>query len=147
MSDKGSGGFECVNCGQWVPINDFIGTKNRNHCQLCLWSKHVDGDVAGDRSAGCHGKMKPVGLTFKQAGEDKYGKPRQGELMIIHECTKCGKVSINRIAGDDKPDEILKLLDSEELSDDKRSKLADSGIEILNSKDADRVRVALFGKN
>ena len=38
---------------RWVVINDYMGTKNRNHCNLCLWSKHVD-EAKGDRRADCH---------------------------------------------------------------------------------------------
>jgi len=43
--------------------------------------------------------MKPIGLTTK----------RDGEIMIVHQCETCGKISNNRIAGDDNTDEILRL--------------------------------------
>jgi hypothetical protein len=138
--------FKCDHCGKWVSINDFIGTKNRNHCPFCLWSKHVDEAEAGDRAANCHGGMEPVGLTLKQSGKDKYGQDRPGELMLIHICTKCGKVSINRIAADDNTDRILKLLDSEDLSKDQRKKIESSSIIILDKTKIQEVKTQLFGK-
>src|SRR3990167_4544967 len=80
-------GFKCNYCSGWAATSKYIGTHHRNHCPSCLWSKHVDSEKAGDRKASCGAGMKPVGLTLKQAGIDKYGKPRQGELMVIHHCT------------------------------------------------------------
>jgi hypothetical protein len=44
--------------------------------------------------------MEPIGLRFK----------RDGELMIVHQCLSCGKISNNRIAGDDIPEVILMLI-------------------------------------
>lgn len=101
--------FKCLNCGKNVQENILIGTKNRNHCPYCLWSLHLDEKIPGDRESVCEGKMEPIGLTFKKEGVDKYGKEKEGEIMIIHKCIKCGKISINRIAGDDNADEILKI--------------------------------------
>jgi len=139
-------GFKCEHCGRPVPVNDFIGTKNRNHCPFCLWSKHVDSQIPGDRQANCHGGMQPVGLTYKQAGVDKYGKPRQGELMLIHVCSKCGKVSINRIAADDDTSLILGLLDAQALTDKIRQKVMASDIKILDKTNSYQIKTLLFGK-
>lgn len=44
--------------------------------------------------------MKPIGLRFKY----------DGEIMIVHKCRSCGKISDNRIAGDDFPDTIISIL-------------------------------------
>ncbi len=96
-SEKESGGFYCCHCNQWIPFTDFMGTKHRNHCPLCLWSKNVDYEIPGDRASQCQAGMQLIGLTFKHEGVDKYGKVRQGELMIVHECTGCKKFSINPI--------------------------------------------------
>ena len=41
--------------------------------------------------------MKPIGLTMK-VGRNKYQREARGELMLIHEFTECGSLSINRIA-------------------------------------------------
>ena len=137
--------FKCEHCDQQVPINEYIGTKNRNHCPLCLWSRHVDDQQAGDRAAACLGLMKPVGLTFKQAGQNKYGHDRLGELMLIHVCIKCGKVSINRLAADDDNTKILDLLDSE-MSIDQWQTIEKSDIKIIDKSQSEEVRAQLFGK-
>ena len=77
--------FKCLNCNTFIGSNDAIGTKHRNHCPICLFSKHVD-CKPGDRKSKCGGKMKPVALTFKKEGKDRYGKVRVGELMIVNIC-------------------------------------------------------------
>lgn len=97
--------FKCSNCKKEITNNNFIGTANRNHCPFCLWSLHVDLEIPGDRKSNCQGLMKPAELTFK----------KDGEIMIVHKCLKCGSVSKNRIAGDDNSEEILKIEDSAEI--------------------------------
>ncbi len=125
-----------------------MGTAHRNHCPLCLWSKHVDLEKPGDRKSECQAGMKPIGLTFKHEEVDKYGKLQQGELMLIHECTGCGKISINRIAGDDNPEAILKVFkESQELSPEKRNQLERNGIEILLRETKEKILTQLFGKD
>ena len=92
--------------------------------------------------------MKPIGLTFKQEGIDKYGLPRQGELMLIHECLGCGKISINRIAGDDNPETILRVFEeSQGLPSGKKELLKRSGIEIISEGDRKKIIIQLFGKS
>lgn len=95
----------CLNCKKEITENKLIGTANRNHCPFCLWSLHVDLKIPGDRKSNCHGLMKPASLAFK----------KDGEIMIIHKCQKCGSISKNRLAGDDNPEEILKIEDSKEI--------------------------------
>lgn len=141
------GGFRCSNCDQWVPFTEFMGTEHRNHCPFCLWSKHVDLEKPGDRKSKCQAGMKPIGLTFKHDGVDKYGSLRQGELMLIHECTGCGKTSINRIAADDNEKAILKVFkESQELDPEKRNQLKSEGIELLQEEAREKILVQLFGK-
>ena len=101
--------FICKNCQKEVSTLEVLGSKNRNHCPYCLWSLHVDIND-GDRKSKCLGIMQPVGLVFKEEGFDKYGKKNQGEIMIVHYCLKCGKVSINRISGNDNSQKILEIL-------------------------------------
>lgn len=81
--------FECQNCGTSVSINA-PGTKNRNHCPVCLFSLHID-EVIGDRKSKCRGLMKPIGKILKKDGEE----------VLIHKCLKCGFERKNRVAGDD----------------------------------------------
>ena len=82
--------------------------------------------------------MQPVGLTFKQEG---WG--RQGEIMIVHECAQCHKVSINRIAGDDMNDKILAVF---EASIRTGKTFTNRGIYVLRNEDRQEVETQLFGK-
>jgi DNA-directed RNA polymerase subunit RPC12/RpoP len=90
--------FICGHCGKSVePIK--FGGSYRNHCPFCLYSRHVDGPVPGDRSNPCQGLMEPVGVTTKS----------QGEYTLVHRCTKCGFERLNRIAGDDNTDFLSQI--------------------------------------
>ena len=85
--------------------------------------------------------MEPIGLTFKQEGFDKFTKEaKQGEIMIVNQCLGCGAVTINRIAADDDPKAILKLL---------RRSFAPlrmtPDIKVLDEKDEKEVKRQLFG--
>jgi hypothetical protein len=70
----------------------------------------MDLHAAGDRLAACRSPMQPVGLTLKQTRK-KYAPQSGGELMLIHLCVECGRVSINRIAADDDLELAMDLLD------------------------------------
>lgn len=72
--------------------------------------------------------MKPAGLTLKF----------NGELMAVHLCLGCGKLSRNRIAGDDNPYTLLSLLGN-------LAKI--QSIELLTLKDKEEVLTAIFGHN
>ena len=137
--------FPCIHCQWQVVGSGAIGTAHRNHCPYCLWSKHVDKEKSGDRKSMCQAEMTPIVLTFKHEGFDKYGKVRQGELMIVHRCMECGKVNINRIAGDDSEETILLLLQQKNITNELGSILKQSDIDLLGKKDEDRVRKQLFG--
>ena len=101
------GDFRCGHCGNHVSAAHMLsGVNNRNHCPYCLWSRHLDLFVAGDRLSACKGQMKPIGLTMKKS-RNKYRIKSRGELMLIHECVDCGDLSINRIAADDDPDSVM----------------------------------------
>jgi hypothetical protein len=89
--------FRCRNCGLDVP-GDAPGTKHRNHCPTCLWSRHVD-DRPGDRAADCGAAMEPIAITVR----------RDGEWMLVHRCRACDEIHVNRIAGDDNPLMLTRL--------------------------------------
>ncbi|PIS14515.1 hypothetical protein COT64_02220 [Candidatus Shapirobacteria bacterium CG09_land_8_20_14_0_10_39_12] len=108
--------FVCKNCSKKVKF-EAIGTKNRNHCPFCLYSLHVDKKFAGDRASSCQGLMKPIGLAFKKEKPNKYKKEEKGEVMLIHECQKCGIQTKNRISGDDSPQVILAICKEEDKSE------------------------------
>lgn len=38
--------FHCLECGKLVPLAE---RTCRNHCPYCFASRHVDGDIPGDR--------------------------------------------------------------------------------------------------
>ncbi|MCL5090801.1 MAG: RNHCP domain-containing protein [Patescibacteria group bacterium] len=89
--------FICEVCNAEVSGNGYT-----NHCPNCLWSKHVDEEIPGDRKATCQGLMKPIGLEIK--GQ---------EYIITHQCEKCGKTIKNQTAKNDSFEEILKLSKSD----------------------------------
>jgi len=123
-----------------------MGTEHRNHCPFCLWSEHVDEKVSGDRKSTCGSSMPPVGLTFKQEGFDKYGQEKRGELMLVHKCSRCGKISINRIAGDDFSDEILEVFSKSKGDEGLREELKLQNISLLGPQDEKEIKAQLWGK-
>ncbi len=138
-------GFLCKHCNVYVSSASFLsGVQNRNHCPYCLWSRHVDLYQAGDRLSACKSPMKPIGLTVK-AIRKKYG-PGHGELMLIHLCIECDRLSINRIAADDDPQRVFSaFLDSFRLEIPTQARLDANGIRALEALDSDTVRTQLFG--
>jgi len=75
------------------------GGSHRNHCPYCLYSRHVDGNVPGDRASACGGLMAPIGA---------FTRPK-GEHVVVHRCLTCGFERYNRIAADDDFDLVLRL--------------------------------------
>lgn len=90
--------FRCVHCKQFIGA-PLTGGRHRNHCPNCLWSRHVDDRVPGDRKSDCHAAMEPVGKIVR----------RNGEQVLLHRCRGCGKDDPNRIAADDSPLLIMRL--------------------------------------
>ena len=82
--------------------------------------------------------MKPVGLTWKDLKHNVFTKKTSGELMLVHLCLNCGKISFNRIAGDDNPYSILSLLENSEKQKD---------ITLLTLEDKEQVQTAVLGNN
>ena len=95
---RGLDSFRCRNCRLDVSMAA-PGTRHRNHCPNCLWSLHVDDDVPGDRAADCGGSMEPIGVSARD----------DGEWALVHRCTACSTVHVNRIAGDDNPLMLMRL--------------------------------------
>lgn len=144
--DNEAEGFKCVHCHNYVLSDPLLsGVRNRNHCPYCLCSRHLDHQRAGDRLSACKAKMKPIGLSVKQVVK-KYGSPNSGELMVIHQCTQCGKVSINRIAADDDAETVLKTFNlSARLELDLVLQLSEDGITVLTEKDKKLVNSRIYG--
>ena len=86
--------FICENCNKEISKLNYTA---RDHCNYCLYSKHVDINP-GDRKNDCHGLLVPIGIEkFK----DTY--------KIIYRCNKCGQLHKNVMASDDDMNEIIKL--------------------------------------
>ena len=91
--------FRCRHCGLDVSTAA-PGTAHRNHCPNCLWSRHVDDDTPGDRGADCGSLMEPFAVAVR----------RDGEWVLVHRCTGCDALNLNRTAGDDNPLLLLRLV-------------------------------------
>jgi hypothetical protein len=89
--------FHCAHCRAIIqPIA--WGTRHRNHCPRCLWSRHLD-DEPGDRRCPCAQAMEPIAIEVR----------RDGEWALVHRCCGCGVLRTNRIAGDDDERALLGL--------------------------------------
>lgn len=139
------GDFRCAHCGAMVSSAHLLsGVNNRNHCPYCLWSCHLDLFAAGDRLSACKAPMKPIGLTMKK-DRNKYRASR-GELMLVHECTDCKSLSINRIAADDDSETVLAVFEASfALAHQTHVICQQYGIAVLNVGHASLVRAQLYG--
>jgi DNA-directed RNA polymerase subunit RPC12/RpoP len=139
--------FRCCRCKAWVESDpELAGVKHRNHCPYCLHSRHVDQDKPGDRRSDCHAAMRPIGLTLK-ATHNKYGS-QDGELMLIHHCLGCGRLSINRIAADDNAERLLDTFNaSAGLDRSLQIEIARQGIRLLTPDDLNLVLMRLYGSH
>ena len=89
--------FICEHCSRSVePIKH--GTC-RDHCPYCLWGKHVDDEVPGDRASSCGGLMEPAAII----PNSKKG------YQIVYRCVGCGKEQPNKAAEDDTYEGMLGL--------------------------------------
>ncbi len=103
----GCGDFRCLACCNPVSgLSVVSGVQHRNHCPYCLWSRCLDLYAPGDRLSACKAGMRPVGLALKRVNK-KYGAEKSGELLLVHYCEECGKVSLNRLAADDDRQTLL----------------------------------------
>lgn len=85
--------FICENCETEV-----VGDGYTDHCPNCLWGKHVDNEIPGDRASECKGSMEPIKTSYEK-----------GEFRIFYKCQKCRHEFWVRTAKDDNR-EILILL-------------------------------------
>ncbi|MFA5828496.1 MAG: RNHCP domain-containing protein [Candidatus Shapirobacteria bacterium] len=95
--------FVCERCGEKV-----TGDGYTDHCPKCLWGKHVDEVLPGDRASKCGGGMEPTETSYEK-----------GKFRINYRCQKCGHEFWVRAAdaggyggrGKGKDDNREKLLD------------------------------------
>jgi hypothetical protein len=85
--------------------------------------------------------MRPVGLTFRLEGGSA-----QGEIMLIHACAGCPKISINRIASDDPEATILHIYESSlPISDELYQQIGTSDIYLAVNSDRQEILKQLYG--
>jgi hypothetical protein len=139
--------FRCAHCGNIVSSAPWIsGVHNRNHCPYCLWSRHLDLFSAGDRLSACKAPMQPIALTSKR-NCNKYSRG-PGELMLVHQCTHCGDVSINRIAADDDSETLLDVFGAScALPARTLNLLLENEIEVLPPSSWPVLQLQLFGSD
>lgn len=85
--------FICENCGFFVQGNGYT-----NHCQKCLWSKHMDINP-GDRAENCQGMMEPIRI-----------ESRGSRYFVLHRCLECGFEKFNSIRDEDDFDSVIAIL-------------------------------------
>ena len=90
--------FKCGRCRAFVGTT-VSGGRHRNHCPLCLTSRHVDLRRPGDRASPCRALMPAIGVAYRP----------DGEQMVVHRCNGCGVERRNRVAADDNPIALLRL--------------------------------------
>ena len=86
--------FKCENCHKLVSKLNYTA---RDHCNYCLYSKHVD-ILPGDRKNDCHGMLQPIGI-------EKY----KDTYKIIYKCLKCNELHKNIMASDDDMNSIIEI--------------------------------------
>jgi hypothetical protein len=89
--------FDCEHCEKHNPK---AAKSCRNHCKFCLYSKHVDEEVPGDRISECQNLMIP--LRIESDGKKGY--------IIVHSCAGCQKQIVNKVADDDDLEKIIELM-------------------------------------
>ena len=90
--------FKCGRCRAFIGPT-VSGGRHRNHCPLCLTSRHVDARRPGDRASPCRALMAPVGTFFRP----------KGEQVVLHRCNGCDLERHARVAADDDPVALLRL--------------------------------------
>ncbi len=143
---KTFGDFVCITCHNFVSAEAALSNvQHRNHCPYCLSSRHLDLYEAGDRLSACKACMRPVALTLKKTVK-KYAGANRGELMLVHLCEMCARLSINRIAADDDNQTILQILEaSSKLEACTQSLFVQNEIHALTSADRSFVYEQLWG--
>ena len=75
---KNDNEFICEHCGKKI---EKLGYTSRDHCNYCLYSKHVD-VYPGDRQESCKGLLEPIDVEIN---------PKKG-YVIIYRCKKCNAI-------------------------------------------------------
>lgn len=92
------GPFKCGRCRAFIG-GIMFGGRHRNHCPMCLTSRHVDRRRPGDRASPCRALMPAIGVAYRS----------NGEQLVVHRCNGCAVERQNRVAADDNPLALLRL--------------------------------------
>lgn len=87
--------FKCEVCGEEV-----VGDGYTDHCPKCLWGKHVDEEVPGDRASECRGLMKPIEVKCQMTNV---------KFRIKYRCTKCSHEFWVRESSEDNRELLIEL--------------------------------------
>lgn len=85
--------FVCGHCGEKVEGDGYT-----DHCPRCLWGKHVDAEIPGDRASDCRELMEPVGAVYQK---DKF--------KIHYKCRACSHEFWVREGENDNREELVRL--------------------------------------
>lgn len=92
--------------------------------------------------------MQPIALVFKNYTVNPFTDRGSGELMIIHQCLNCGRISPNRVSGDDNEYQILSVLkESINLNENISIRLKNQGLELITISNKEEALISLFGVN
>jgi len=79
--------FVCERCGEKV-----MGDGYTDHCPKCLFGKHVDKEIPGDRESKCGGVMEPIKAIYEKE-----------KFKIMYRCIQCGhEFWVKEGVGDDR---------------------------------------------
>jgi hypothetical protein len=147
LSRKSFGDFVCVNCRNFVSSEAMLsGVQHRNHCPHCLSSRHLDLFKAGDRLSACKASMRPVALTLKKTAK-RYAAENKGEIMLVHQCEGCGRISINRIAADDSAEVLMEVFDRSSRMSLHEFLFEQDEIHVLSTDDRPVLQTQLLGRS
>ncbi len=92
-------------CGRCHKPNEKASGTCRNHCRFCLYSRHVDREIPGDRASTCQQLMFPVSIEFD----------RKKGYQILHQCLGCDKEILNRAAEDDDQNMLIRIMQNQNV--------------------------------
>ena len=141
------GDFVCINCRNFVSSEALLsGVHHRNHCPYCLSSRHLDLFKSGDRLSACKASMRPVALTLKKTAK-RYAAENKGEIMLVHQCEGCGRLSINRIAADDSTQVLMDVFERSSSLRMQELLFEQDDIHILTQNDPPVLQTQLIGRS
>jgi DNA-directed RNA polymerase subunit RPC12/RpoP len=88
--------FKCEHCGA-----EMRGDGYTDHCSECLWGKHVDSEIPGDRASECRALMEPIRVLYEK-----------GEYRIVYKCTGCSHKFEVKAANGDNREKLIELVNN-----------------------------------